>query len=457
MPTTVRPAFAASVARCSPPGPSPMTTRSTAVSVLMGPAKHAGCGGAPRGPRGRRRPGWSRPCRCGRPRAGPWSVEQFGATARGDLLLTDARTVRLPPARAAARAGQQADPVRRRRAELHRQGVGRRRRRHRALGADVPRRLRGRRAEPGRHDPLRGAQRAGRRPRRAHLRRVARPRGADARARGAAVHRRRAPPGRRLRPVRPVLLHRARLHQHAHRARPGRHPAARRRPRRRATRSSSPAATPRSTPSRSPTSSTPPWSATARRPCSRSPTSSAPGSARGCRVAAARCCCAWPAPAGSTCRRSTTSSYLPDGRIQRIVPSPDAPGVPWRVAKHTVMDLDAWPYPKQPLVPLAETVHERMSVEIFRGCTRGCRFCQAGMITRPVRERSITGIGEMVERGLAATGFEEVGLLSLSSSPTTPRSPTSPRAWPTATRAPTPGCRCRRPASTRSTSTSPTS
>src|SRR5215212_133414 len=56
-----------------------------------------------------------------------------------------------------------------------------------------------------------------------------------------------------------------------------------------------------------------------------------------------------------------------------------------------------------------------MSVEIFRGCTRGCRFCQAGMITRPVRERSLQGVGEMVERGLAATGFEEVGLLSLSS------------------------------------------
>ncbi|OLT20955.1 B12-binding domain-containing radical SAM protein [Ornithinimicrobium sp. CNJ-824] len=105
--------------------------------------------------------------------------------------------------------------------------------------------------------------------------------------------------------------------------------------------------------------------------------------------------------------------YLPDGRIQRVVPA--RPGVPWRVAKHTVMDLDSWPYPKQPLVPVTESVHERMSVEIFRGCTRGCRFCQAGMITRPVRERSITGIGEMVERGLAATGFEEVGLLSLSS------------------------------------------
>ncbi|MFB9909293.1 TIGR03960 family B12-binding radical SAM protein [Allokutzneria oryzae] len=105
--------------------------------------------------------------------------------------------------------------------------------------------------------------------------------------------------------------------------------------------------------------------------------------------------------------------YLADGRIQRVVPNADR--VPYRVFKRTTMDLDEWPYPKQPLVPLAESVHERMSVEIFRGCTRGCRFCQAGMITRPVRERSIEGIGAMVERGLAATGFEEVGLLSLSS------------------------------------------
>ena len=109
--------------------------------------------------------------------------------------------------------------------------------------------------------------------------------------------------------------------------------------------------------------------------------------------------------------------YLPDGRIRRVSPRADlaAEGIPWRVAKHTVMDLDDWPYPKAPIVPLAESVHERMSVEIFRGCTRGCRFCQAGMITRPVRERSIEGIGTMVDRGLCATGHEEVGLLSLSS------------------------------------------
>jgi radical SAM family uncharacterized protein len=103
-----------------------------------------------------------------------------------------------------------------------------------------------------------------------------------------------------------------------------------------------------------------------------------------------------------------------DGPSIRSV-TPRFPDVPAVVDKRTVADLGDWPYPKQQLVPLVEVVHDRLNVEIFRGCTRGCRFCQAGMITRPVRERPEEQVRTMVRDGLARTGYDEVALTSLSS------------------------------------------
>ncbi len=93
---------------------------------------------------------------------------------------------------------------------------------------------------------------------------------------------------------------------------------------------------------------------------------------------------------------------------------PRYPDVPERVEKRTVADLADFPYPKTQLVPITEVVHDRLNVEVFRGCTRGCRFCQAGMITRPVRERPAEQVRTMVEEGLRRTGYDEVALTSLS-------------------------------------------
>ena len=100
------------------------------------------------------------------------------------------------------------------------------------------------------------------------------------------------------------------------------------------------------------------------------------------------------------------------GRLAGLEPlHPDVPAV---VEKRTVADLADWPYPKRQLVPLTEVVHDRLNVEVFRGCTRGCRFCQAGMITRPVRERPASQVRTMVTEGLRRTGYDEVALTSLS-------------------------------------------
>jgi radical SAM family uncharacterized protein len=97
-----------------------------------------------------------------------------------------------------------------------------------------------------------------------------------------------------------------------------------------------------------------------------------------------------------------------------VAVTPRFPDVPEQVEKRTVADLADFPYPKRQLVPITEVVHDRLNVEVFRGCTRGCRFCQAGMITRPVRERPFDQVRTMVADGLERTGYDEVALTSLS-------------------------------------------
>ena len=104
--------------------------------------------------------------------------------------------------------------------------------------------------------------------------------------------------------------------------------------------------------------------------------------------------------------------YHPNGAFARIESLWE--GAPLPVQKRIVAQLP--PPPTRFIVPYVDTVHNRIPIEIMRGCTRGCRFCHAGMITRPVRERPVAEILAAVEQAIAQTGFEEIGLLSLSSS-----------------------------------------
>ncbi len=98
---------------------------------------------------------------------------------------------------------------------------------------------------------------------------------------------------------------------------------------------------------------------------------------------------------------------LPDGQI---LPSLGAPPI----KKRTTKDLNGATFPVNYIVPFTEQVHDRISLEVLRGCTQGCRFCQAGMTTRPVRERTIENLDSLMQRTLDATGYEEVSLVSLS-------------------------------------------
>jgi radical SAM family uncharacterized protein/radical SAM-linked protein len=112
--------------------------------------------------------------------------------------------------------------------------------------------------------------------------------------------------------------------------------------------------------------------------------------------------------------------YVPSGYVTRATPEGwlapvPLPGWPGRVDSAWVPELKTEYYPAAPLLPIGEITHDRLSVEIMRGCTRGCRFCQAGMINRPVREKPGQQVLEEVLRGLESTGLEEVSLVSLSS------------------------------------------
>ena len=107
-------------------------------------------------------------------------------------------------------------------------------------------------------------------------------------------------------------------------------------------------------------------------------------------------------------------AYNEDGTLQSFTPKYS--DVPSRVRKQIVMDLDSAPYPEKPVVPFIKATQDRVVLEVQRGCIRGCRFCQAGMLYRPTRERSLPVLKDYAKNMLDFTGHEEISLSSLSTS-----------------------------------------
>ena len=108
------------------------------------------------------------------------------------------------------------------------------------------------------------------------------------------------------------------------------------------------------------------------------------------------------------------AEYNEDGTLHSF--TPNNPNAPARVKKQVVMDVTDAPYPMNPVVPFIKATQDRVVLEIQRGCIRGCRFCQAGMIYRPTRERNVERLKEYARQMLQSTGHEEISLSSLSSS-----------------------------------------
>ena len=108
------------------------------------------------------------------------------------------------------------------------------------------------------------------------------------------------------------------------------------------------------------------------------------------------------------------ASYHTDGTIKSF--TPNEPAAPERVRKQVVMEVSDAPYPMNPVVPFIKVTQDRVVLEIQRGCIRGCRFCQAGMLYRPTRERNVEKLKEYARTMLKNTGHEEISLSSLSSS-----------------------------------------